>query len=141
MTPHEFKDLNALVAEHVMGWKRGGQGDHTRPLHRPNLDCPGMVIHDYDGKGLHDCLVHPGRGRFKAVYFCGCENTAELPCYSSDIEAAWTVVQALAQKGSDVHIRATQEHVQVICDCRVVQAPTLPEAICRAALQAVTNHP
>jgi hypothetical protein len=86
-------ELDALVAERVMGWKRGGANDHTRPAHRPSKDFPGTVLGDFGGKGPHDYLESPGpAGR---IYFCGCPSSADLPAYSTSIADAWEVVEKL----------------------------------------------
>lgn len=96
------RELDALVAEKVMGWVRTGAQDWCRPLHKPSKDYPGRILNT-DGKGPHERLEHPtervGReedgARPAAIYFCGCEDTIDLPAYSTSIEAAWKVVEEI----------------------------------------------
>ena len=124
MTPSEIdalpagRELDAMVATFVMGCK---------------------VIVD-GGKPYCDC---DDRGHFTRdandVY-------ADLPCYSTDIAAAWQVVEKL--KGAAVewffHIdipkpSVTDEWRAIFTPAtRYSWAKTAPLAICRAALVAVT---
>ncbi len=86
------REMDALVAERVMGWHREGRGQSVSPFHwrDANGDLYGI---DWDSKGEHDILVDPTGYR---VYLCPCReekgDEVELPCYSTDIAAAWLVV-------------------------------------------------
>lgn len=80
----DARELDVLVAEKVMGWTREGKLDHTRPAHRPSKDYPGKIINDFESKGPHDYLCFPGY-RDKYVAMCGCDNTLDMPKYSTEI--------------------------------------------------------
>lgn len=146
------RELDALVAERVMGWKRAGADSYIRPAHRASLDFPGETINDWDAKGPHDWLVAPNAfHRDQYVAFCGCESTVEIPAYSTDIAVAWDVVVAMRAKGWVVSINNEcardcvgvvferdpsreddeDERPPVIC-----HDDTVALAVCRAALQA-----
>ncbi len=108
--------LNIEVATKVMGQTRSGDC----PL---SNECPGQY------SPLLKHAQHP----------C-------LPDYSTDIRAAWQVVEAI-NEGHDVNV--WQDHADgklwratFSMDMAVVataMAPTAAEAICRAALKAVAN--
>jgi hypothetical protein len=91
-------EMDALVAERVMGWERGGADDHTRPAHRESKDFPGTILNDFDSKGPHDYLTSPGPGG--RVYFCGCPSSADLPSYTTSIADAWEVVEKFRARNS-----------------------------------------
>jgi len=153
------RELDALVAEKVMSWARVGEDFHTSPAHRPSLDFPGRIIDDWDSKGPHDYLVPPGlignRARDR-VAFCGCEGDARLPYFSTDIAAAWQVVEHLRASldgnewtgefklffnGCEYEYwwsfsRTTAEGLYETSKEAGV-ADTAPHAICLAALKAV----
>jgi hypothetical protein len=130
-------EMDALVAERVMGWKRGGANDHTRPAHRPSKDFPGTVLGDFGGKGPHDYLESPGpAGR---IYFCGCPSSADLPAYSTSIADAWEVVEKFISAGCAGWVEG-DGHTGYRAGCTSesgrfeTDGGTAPLAICRAAL-------
>jgi len=117
------RELDALVAEKVMGWK--------------------------------DCKVHPDP-KFAAAGLCGLKpnrlpnpiewGIAPVPHHSTDIKAAWEVVEKL--KGKELsHLTLTYWPVPDEWSCEDAQnednpkigavAKTAPHAICLAALKAV----
>jgi hypothetical protein len=137
-------EMDALVAERVMGWERGGKNDHARPAHRESKDFPGTILNDFDSKGPHDYLTSLGpAGR---VYFCGCPSSADLPAYSTSIADAWEVVEKLREwHGFDFMVwgRAGSTDweagwFEMDYDGperrSAADAGTVPLAICRAAL-------
>lgn len=92
------RELDVLIAEKVMGWKRVGEGWHTKPHHKPSKDYPGTILNNWDSKGEHDFLAPPwstGNYASERIAFCGCDGDVELPSYSTDIKAAWEVVEKL----------------------------------------------
>jgi hypothetical protein len=132
------RELDALVAEKVMGWKRGGDDSYCSPEH---VDA---IVDDWDSKGPHPCLVSP---RGKIYYFCPCQERKgyELPHYSSDIAAAWTLAEKLnisvlcsadgwyAGETADIAHGDWCKEVFVKGDWTL--ADTAPLAICKAALK------
>ncbi len=146
------RELDALIAEKVMGWTRAGAQYHIRPSHRPSKDFPGNILNDFDGKGPHDFLFPDKHDDTLRMAFCGCESTIDVPSYSTDIAAAWEVVEKLGnwhgfdfmilldtsnsgkweagwyEMGWDGYERRCAE-----------SADTAPLAICLAALKAVGN--
>lgn len=119
-------DIDALVAERVMGWTRSTRpGDY--PWKLPN--------------GKQSIIT---------------------PDYSTDIAAAWQVVEKLAERGIALNIGPYWGHppkhegwhveLDIALDTlpdldtipigdRYTVAPTAPLAICRAALKALTHTP
>lgn len=109
------RELDALVAEKVMGWESVGPLD----------DDPSDIIG-----------VPPGM------------ECPTVPHYSTSIEAAWKVVERLRPD-----FNVVLECVSYEYNCHVnppgssgtlnhvhARAPTVPLAICLAALKAVTRH-
>ena len=142
--PKAGPELDAMVAERVMGWV--WKDDPLHPEEAPFLVSP-------DGA---DCWHRSGIGR--------------LPAYSTDIDAAWGVVEKLGESRGNgqrhyyVEIAHDTRHgdpsiegytctIEVSpywdnpdaedSDCREVGAfaPTAPLAICLAALAAVKGNP
>lgn len=122
------RELDALVAEHVMGWKR--------------VDVP----KDYDGQNAGVTLLPATpssigwdpKGAYALWHFC--------PYYSTDIAAAWLVVEKLVNEGKVFIVKGdglrTGDYPlkwTVLCDNQPrTDANTAPLAICLAALKAVS---
>lgn len=130
------RELDAVVAEKVMGWKRV------------------VVPKDYDGLNAGVTLLPSTsiaigwapKGAYQLWHFC--------PLYSTDIAATWRVVEKLKERSDlfpqiswlRVHDNAFQHRCEIwrndppskqygwLAD---VYADTLPLAICLAALTAV----
>ncbi len=139
------RELDALVAEKVMGWK---WEEWTSPGHR--------------GKTLYD-LQHLKAGTIyfensisptyinvfsESHWWPGGEMGARcLPHYSSAIAAAWEVVESIKQRGWSWWMADTTDpsrpvgaHVRRFPDKETFSnayADRMPLAICRAALMAV----
>lgn len=136
------RELDALVAEKVMGWTREGAGWHTKPWHRPSKDYPGSIINDWDSKGEHDFLVIPNAhsGISNRVSFCGCEGDAEIPHYSTSIAAAWEIVEKL---NSTEFVLERWPELQFTVRSTFIRgenfsvANSAPHSICLAALKAM----
>lgn len=132
------RGVERQVAEQVMGWTMTGEHDHTRPQHRPSKDYPGRVIDDYEQKGPHPRLEGPQGER---VFFCGCDGGDQIPSYTTDLAAAFSVVERMRARGYEVNIAGPTRphcwHVRFSKDDDYCEnADNLPEAICRAALAA-----
>lgn len=101
------RELDALVAEKVMGWAPRDAGAGDRLI--------------YVGAWAH------------------CES---LPHYSTDIAAAWQVVEKLAADGLYVHVGYCLGRTEASVNSPLdiidnAYAPTAPLAICLAALKAL----
>jgi hypothetical protein len=133
MSPQE---RDAWVAEKVMGWEMC-TFDHSRPKHRSSKDFPGTIINNWDSKGPHKWLESPD-GQSK-VYLCGCECVGEeIPHYSTDIAAAWEVVEKIYSQTNHFTLNYDPSHPLVdFGEDALDIGASVPEAICLAALKAV----
>lgn len=114
------RELDAFVAEKVMGWK---YVDHNEAY---DLPISGVAF----GKGSPDGL-----------------SRCPVPYYSTDIAAAWEVVEKLRKDGFafDSYSSGSEEAEHPWTDAIfmkdnnecLVRAETMPLAICRAASMAV----
>ena len=106
------RELDAAVAERVLGWKRG------------DLRCGDMPWYP------------PGTGR----YLGG--GRMDLPEFSTDISAAWEVVEHLATPDEALTITYAKGTWVVAVGSVEVSATSesAPEAICRAALLAALKR-
>lgn len=108
-------DLDAAIAEKVMGW---------------------TALFQVDGNGLWAGLSD------------GSERPAYVPSYSTDIAAAWQVVENLRARGCEFSLseRATDESAWHCAffpkggSCGIGFGGTVPEVICIAALDAVEGE-
>lgn len=117
------RDLDARIAEMVFRWQ-WYIADNVQYLRSPHPFAYGCVI---DSEGTH---------YLKA-----------LPAYSTDIAAAWLVVEQIHQRGLCVSVSALHEwdtkyecsvhHESILDVVASGEADTAPLAICRAALAAV----
>lgn len=113
------RELDAAVAEHVMGWKRGDPKYGDMPWYPPGI-----------GRYL-------GGGRLN------------LPKFSTDIAAAWEVVERLAEfEINDIEVTVEIRNVAEGWACWIhsgceeiaeAREETAPLAICRAALLAMVG--
>lgn len=132
-----LRSLDAEVAERVMGWTR-----HSEQMHRT------------DNRTIDGILYCPPDYPNTSLGGLNC-----VPYYSTDIKAAMNVVDAFIASGGRVALRGgipelvdeeiPKGHWQVNFFRFLknvppgtrfsfnVTAPTLPEAICRAALEAI----
>ena len=110
------RDMDALVAEKVMGWNNieGGHGHPTES--GPFVDC-GCLSHAYQKQ--------------------------EIPHYSTDIAAAWEVVEKMMDEGEYTSLECYGGrycfHIHLTADTddiHIEVAETAPLAICSAALAA-----
>ena len=128
------RELDALIAEKVMGWKwfldaaNLGSGPQYRYLDEPKQwwNPPRL---EWDGVSKIAIAHRP--------------TEYQPPEYSSDIAAAWEVVEKLREMGFPVHIQCGQYHYGVVGYRDVLKdewvwAKSAPLAICRAALKALS---
>jgi len=117
------REMDALVAEHVMGFRR----EKTPP------DCNG----EYGGEDIlvppnidHDTWHYPPKGRISLTFF--------VPQYSTDIATAWAVLEKFRyyEIKSYPHMNVIAEVLNEKEWCKAT-GETAPLAICRAALLAV----
>lgn len=121
------RDMDALIAKNVFAW-----------LPLPPLNYPNRMWAPRTTR----CWRAPNEHHARA-----------LPRFSTEIGAAWSVVERLARKGFDVDTRSygTRGCAAVVTpletsigggsDSWTGQADDMPLAICRAALQAVGCRP
>lgn len=112
------RELDARVAEKVMGWTR--EDAYKRYILRsPETDMAATV---WDGSGFNDLSA-----------------ISRIPHFSTEIGAAWSVVQKIAMTyGLIFHLELYQTGTWQcwLGDCRE-RADTAPLAICLAALKVV----
>lgn len=138
----EERGVDAAVAEKVMGWTRVPLGD-VEPVAKCT-QCGDCFVWDRgDGPKPHDCFNN---------------NLAQIPAYSRDVAAAWSVVERMSEKGWEpgVNRRNGQWHcwmtppstppdIYDVRSCKWVSrgecfhgyAETMPLAVCTAALAAL----
>lgn len=124
------KDMDVLVAERVMG---------------ESLDCDHPAVEVVQGSLVRCVFCKEEHGSTSLAISRAMNSPAP---YSTDIAAAWRVVERLRGLGFGVDIHAngtnhpevfSQEYeVMMGFDAESVRADTAPLAICRAALAAVT---
>jgi len=104
MSMEAGREIDALIAEKVMGWKR-------RPV--------------WHGSDMKMCLIHPSDGTYYPD---------EFPNYSEDISAAWAVVKSLDNQNFDICILNTVGGWKCEISGYIARNCPAPLAICRAAL-------
>lgn len=148
------KDLDAAVAERVMGWiwlSRAGQGSAWLfPPDSKDVDTgeQGMfgepIIErsywpHFNGAIVGPFIEYDGKSQ---------KNESYVPHYSESIEAAMQVVEKLRDKKNDRYCEMTNidgpweaMFWQGATPLGKRQSDSLPEAICRAALAAIGSKP
>ena len=115
------REVDALIAVKVMGWQY--TIGNYRPLLVPTNNDPRMSwVAEWDEKGRPDWLPH----------------------YSTEISAAWQVIEKMLEIGFSSRIKVEERKCTKCAFWRVgisryisLPAPTAPLAICRAALMTV----
>lgn len=122
--PEAGRDLDAAVAVRIMGWQRRTIETNTQQFV--------VVPQDWTD--------------FSGAHWWGHDIYEQVPHYSTDIAAAWLVVEEMRTDGWDMTLVQTAAMRHEPWDCRLFIAEykraighgnTAPLAICRAALQAV----
>jgi hypothetical protein len=135
------RELDAVVAEKVMGWKRMSY-HQTQPTNKYYMDRHELTSYWYDKDGREVFLAEPSD-----CIDCGSDFPAWSP--SARIDHAWMVVDKLAARQIEIEVRSAYDicRDQMIWrtktfSLRQVQAvaDTAPHAICLAALEVV-GHP
>jgi len=117
------RELDALVAEKVMGWTE--------------VECFGVINNRVKNPPTPGCEVIIARGRNRG------RSLRIIPCYSTDISAAWEVVEKLKETyGVEVYTDLDMSACRLFDELTYLPAEevisnTAPEAICKAALIAV----
>jgi hypothetical protein len=130
------RELDALVAEKVMGWVYREYWGQLVPSE--HLDAPMWSEWAQDKSG--DVCRHP-INRMPNIPYRG--DKPWIPEYSTDISAAWEVVEK--NKEYWFFLMYSADMKQWWCEYRVnkqkgrVTADTAPLAICRAALLAMSE--
>lgn len=121
-----LREIDALVAEKVMGWK-----------------CHRCIEGKYHPIGEHEWFrmtIHQRASGDRPIKDCD-----HFLAYSSDISAAWEVVEKMKDDGfycvtlvsyKDAH-HCTIEGADTTVAAHVEDAPTAPIALCLASLRAV----
>lgn len=138
------RELDRFIAERVMGW---------RWFQWPGLRPGFPVMQPPEQWGIH---TEEAVAKY-AVIDCDDSPPDRLPHYSTDISAAWEVVEKLTARGFQVTIE--RNHAQ--SSCRVLSHPSVPcpvdapwpehsfqyadtqsapLVICRAALEAISRE-
>jgi hypothetical protein len=127
------REMNALIAEKVTGWKA---------IHA-EYKCNGEYFFRCDacgGYGHGNCYGNgDGAIQIKCGEYTVCCDEAEMPAYSTDISAAWEVVEKMKADGWEFYFEwkdepwALFENDECLLD-KYADADTVPLAICKAAL-------
>lgn len=119
------RELDALVAEKVMGWKK----DRVR-VGRNSGD--GTTFWTIDALRFGD-RIHALEPHDQPL------NVPGLPPYSTDIAAAWEVVDNMRARNLEFEISSAPHRLPWLAKFgrRAEPAPTPAHAICLAALKAV----
>lgn len=155
MTPG--RELDALVATKVMGWKNI-KHQLSNPYDDDSwedwLGNPPLKPNDegtrYEMRLGKCCPVCNHQDNKTTAIKVSYEQEKTIPPYSSDIAAAWQVVEKLFQLGFDLYLETFKDD-EDNPQCRVsfqqidnqdkgsgpIYADTAPHAICLAALKAV----
>jgi len=116
------RELDALVAERVMGWLDVGKQRDS-------------VHTEFVNFGVDPATVEERRAKKYAA-------RQVVPHYSSDIAAAFQVVEKMAEKGDLIFLQThrgdAERYAATFVEPFTAYAPTAPLAICRAALKAVS---
>lgn len=126
------RELDALIALKVMGWgissttKYPGKPVLIRSI-APPKDCEGIDLDRYANEEWDLTFLH-----------------SEAPNFSTDISAAWEVLERMKEKGAEINVGFYREwdctlDYPIGCNWREV-GKTAPEAICKAALVALRHE-
>jgi hypothetical protein len=134
-------ELDELIAEKIMGWTRYDQHPSSRIQIDPELTRVSMQYFDQ-----YDYLVDR-RPWWVPLGSRLIDATTEIPNYSTDISAAWELVEKLRRdhKAIVIHSASGSLDAHSIWSCEVIYGDhvieqfgkTAPHAICLAALKAV----
>lgn len=132
--------LDCVVASRVMGWRW------------ITSDQPGGHSWFWSAKMAAECVADK-RGACRTVYGktgrIHPQSTSGVPCYSTDIKAAFDLIEHLRGQGWTLSISAN-DYITEPWDVRlfhgddrraIAHGATLPVAICRAALAAFPAPP
>jgi hypothetical protein len=119
------REMDALVAEHLMGWRLVKRG--RRVATGPDYEGPGEIL-GFSGNA---------DARRWIAQVC--------PAYSTEIAAAWSVVELFPETGRGLHLMQSMARGgRWRCTFDMedgVWGDTAPHAICLAALKSVGYTP
>lgn len=129
------RELDARVHEAVFGddWRKEcSRFRQSRCNGRIYTHCGAC------GRAGHGNCYGEGRGPIEIA----CADSCDAPAYSTDIAAAWLIVEWMRERGWDGDVMWGEGGHDARFTCadgraRRAFAKTAPEAICRAALQAL----
>jgi hypothetical protein len=133
------KELDALIAEHIFGWRRikGPKFDYDGPCESNDVLVPPTITSAEEA-----FRYMPPKGVIPFTYFVN-------RGWSKDISAAWEVVTHLMNDHKDVLVQGVSFEKNRLFDCAIYEyedelvvtsmQSSAPEAICKAALLAVLN--
>lgn len=116
--------MDAAIAEHVFGWRKvhGPKSDFDGPCESFDVLVPSDIDNPFP--------LYPPRGTIKPWYFC--------KKWSTDISAAWEVLEHIRSKGICFDIVTFEDFYEVFRgEERLASVPSITEAICKAAILAV----
>lgn len=123
------RELDALIAEKVFGWS------WSKEKHR---------VADPEGWSVRNLLIPPNCDWILSTYDLepGMNSVnIPVPSYSTDIAAAWKVVEKLREKDMDLQLHSFRTCVRAYFDdlewSEYEEANTAAHAICLAVLKAV----
>jgi hypothetical protein len=126
------REKDALVAEHVMGWRvRKSKYGHWV------VSVPGEDSSREDGYGLDQFDGMTGRNIERQWW----DEIDDVPAYTSDISAAWKVVDKMLIAGADARMMSMLDGgwrtaFMTTQELHEAAADSAPESICAAALIA-----
>lgn len=126
------RDLDALVAERVLGWTRHPQPKDARGEHggEPGLLRPGDSLERMIDTGYQ----LPPLGRLHLAYF--------VPQYSTDHDAAWRLVRELRHLPFMLEVSALAQPIRARFGQHApASSSIMPHAIALAALNTVPHTP
>ncbi|TGE35902.1 hypothetical protein E4K67_22560 [Desulfosporosinus fructosivorans] len=140
------RELDALVAEKVFGWT--GRKTVYRWDDRKKHERPLIIFTDGDRKNADNYTPYVDNNGTK-INYSEPHKVFIPPCYSTDISVAWDVVEKMC-KGRSYEISSSFQDEYDVGDVgwlitwgnmgspgqEEIWAPTIPEAICKAALLA-----
>lgn len=127
------REIDALIAEKVFG-----------RTHLVGAMVPDFFIHRGEPEAQQEVWTSSDHREW------WCRSCGTLPSFSSDIAAAWTIVEKMRERGFSCELyvcldgnKATFKHVESIVAHAIALDPRdggMPLAICRAALKALPDE-
>lgn len=143
MAPEQLRELDALIAEKVMGWRRFDmleiESDSNDPLAFSKTNK--HVVLMPPSFNIEDAKPPTGASLYEACSW-KLPDVPIVPHYSTDIAAAWKVVDKMLNEGHDFTLDSgrNRDSGEIFHSCRIndvdlTYSNTAPLAICLAALK------